>query len=435
LLAFFEQQGNATTNIGTDKRPNVTLFGTPGTTRVRSSFISVGKGPTPTAAAQDQSDQSVKPNAIAEPAQETENQKSQDAEDLNQTKIPVKDETKENAQPETAHVPQIEAPVEEEPKPLATEGKSTDPNLYIEATIADVSINDTALTTTLNEAEVPISPASSTPEKPPAATRRKSDVGPRKSIPALSPRTPPSPKRLMTTSPGIKSPPTPRKTPPQVKLSPPPKKAILGPLSPTQSISSRRSSSPFLVSPIGKSTFSPQKDSLPNPDVKSSPHSSPLRRESTPKSPPSTVKNKQRISPRNAKSTPKASPAPNKPSLSATPGNKDQKVLRPSSSLSSSSTPTTSRRVASQPQRPSTSASVKLPRLNRSASLHNLPRVKVTTLDAPPVPPIPRKRVDPPEDYGHLPAFMRPTQASAAKTVARSSSSMEKRIYSASFRV
>jgi len=243
----------------------------------------------------------------------------------------------------------------------------------------------------------------------------------KKTIPT-TPTTPttkvvPASKKMVHASP-LTSP----KTSPQVAAIMPSQKKTVGPLSPTKSISSRRSSSPFLPSPTGPFKFTPQKTT--QTATKSTPKAGPS---SVQKSTPKIVKPTPTTTPRTlTSSTSKAgknvSPAPPKasPSISAT----KTTTARPRSALDHATTPV-SRRLASQtPIRPSTSASKHSPgSLNRSISLRNLPKVKSTATDSPPVPRIPRTSQSPSQDYSHLPAFMRPTAASSAKVVTRPTSS------------
>ena len=129
------------------------------------------------------------------------------------------------------------------------------------------------------------------------------------------------------------------------------------------------------------------------------------------------------------KSAIKAAPAAAKSVTSATPP--AQGKTRPTSALSHSGSPASSRRFVSQPPPgPSTSSSAKRsPRLNRSTSLHNLPKSRTVTTEHVPVPPIPRAAGSTisEQDYSHLPAFMRPTQASSGKVVVKPTSSTDKK--------
>jgi hypothetical protein len=99
-----------------------------------------------------------------------------------------------------------------------------------------------------------------------------------------------------------------------------------------------------------------------------------------------------------------------------------------------------SRRIVSHPPRPSTSASNKSsPNVTRSMSLRNPSRTKPSASVHPPVPPVTRAAGSlSPEhkDYSHLPAFMRPTQASSGKVVPRPvSTGDQKRARAGSFKV
>jgi hypothetical protein len=178
-----------------------------------------------------------------------------------------------------------------------------------------------------------------------------------------------------------------------------------------------------LQSPTRFSRSTPKKETAIG---KAAPKVSPStdRRVSTPKSITTPVKtamlpNKPVVkvspAPKKAAATPKTStPTPRGPSS------------RPRSAQSDVATPSPSRRIVSHPPRPATAASKPSPKLNRAISMQHLPRKPKS--DHPPVPAIPE------QDYSRLPTFMRPTQASSAKVVARPSSAMEKRSVSGGFK-
>ena len=282
--------------------------------------------------------------------------------------------------------------------------------------------------------ETAVSPAeSSTPKKIPVLATPQSTPTPKKTIAPLAPEFPHATKVPADIPSAIKTPPTKTTTP--ARSSPTPKK-LLGPISPTKSVTStRRSSSPFLVSPPGISKSTPQKESpKATKTTRSSLSNTTSRRESTPKSSIPLAKpiTPKQTSTSTTKPVVKVSPSATK-SLS-TPRAPPQALTRPRSALSNLTPPSSSRRIVSQPPRPSTSASNKpSPRLNRASSLHNLPKEKT---DVPPVPTMPRAAVTmgDGQDYSHLPTFMRPTQASSAKVVARPGSVMEKRSRTGEFR-
>lgn len=335
---------------------------------------------------------------------------------------------------------------EKSPPPTASVAESAKP---AEAKLNGVGQKDASKTTTktgsvptniiVSPPTKPVSPVSPqkpiTPKQPEPPATPKSVPTPKKTTPLPSPTAKPAQKQTPDRSSVPKSPPTPRKTPTPVKSSPMQKKTV-GPLSPTKSVSSRRSSSPFLYSPVAGSKLTPQKDSpaATKPAPKTSPAAA-VRKEATPKSLTATSKTAPRASvspvPRPIVKT---SPVPTKPRTSTTPP--AQTKTRPMSALGNTNSP---RRFVSQPPpRPSTSSSNKSsPRLNRSSSLHNLPKVKAIPSECPPVPPVPHiaASTTSDQDYSHLPAFMRPTQASSGKVVARPMSSMDKRRLSGSFKI
>ena len=255
-----------------------------------------------------------------------------------------------------------------------------------------------------------------------------------------SPRVISSPKRPAELARTPKSPPTPKATPlsSSAKVSPPRQKQPIGPLSPAKSSSTRRSSSPFLPSPTGFSRSTPMKNT-PAANVAKTGTQASDRKVSTPKTTTAPVK----VTPKSAaRSTPKpivkVSPAPKTRSVTPKTTGLTPSPGRPRSAQSEVATPSPSRRIVSHPPRPSTATSNKSsPKVHRAASMQSLPRKPVKS-EQPPMPPLPYTVLSSSisdKDYSHLPAFMRPTQASSAKIVARTASGMEKRSHSGSFKV
>ena len=280
-------------------------------------------------------------------------------------------------------------------------------------------------------------PISTTKPQTPIAKPPPHKTPPTKTV-TPSPRVISTPKRPTELAWTPKSPPTPKETPPSssAKASPPRQKKTVGPLSPAKSTSTRRSSSPFLPSPTGFSKSTPKKDT-PAANVPGA--QSRDRKVSTPKTLTAPVKSTPKSA---AQPTPKpitkVSPAPKTRGVTPKPTASTPLAARPRSAQSEVATPSPSRRIVSHPPRPSTAASNKpSPKVHRTASMQSLPRKPVKS-EQPPVPPLPH--VVPSSstsdmDYSHLPAFMRPTQASSAKVVPRPTSAMEKRSHSGSFKV
>ena len=265
-------------------------------------------------------------------------------------------------------------------------------------------------------------PVSTPPKQPPRTPTQPAahKTSPAKAV-TPSPKVVSTPKRPAELTRTPKSPPTPKQTPPSTHPSNTQQRKSIGPLSPAKS-STSRSSSPFLPSPTRYSRPAPKKET---PIGKTAPNVSPStdRKVSTPKSvsaPAKTVITTKPIvkvspAPKKVGATPKTTtPTPRGPSM------------RPRSAQSDVATPSPSRRIVSHPPRPATATSRPSPKLNRATSMQHLPRKPKA--DHPPVPAIPE------QDYSHLPTFMRPTQASSAKVVARPSSAMEKRAVSGNFR-
>ena len=277
------------------------------------------------------------------------------------------------------------------------------------------------------------------PPKTPIAKAAPPKTPPTKIV-APSPRVISTPKRPGELARTPKSPVTPKETPPSssAKASPPRQKKPIGPLSPAKSTSTRRSSSPFLPSPTGFSRSTPKKDT-PAANAAGTGTQSTDRKVSTPKTITAPVK----VTPKStAQSTPKpivkVSPAPKTRGVTPKPTAHTPSPARPRSAQSEVATPSPSRRIVSHPPRPSTATSNKTsPKVHRAASMQSLPRKPVKS-EQPPVPPLPNTVLSSSisdKDYSHLPAFMRPTQASSAKIVARTASGMEKRSHSGSFKV
>ena len=452
LRAFFEQQNNATTPTPPgDRYEGSSIPAGNGATpkpRVRSNFIPVGQTLSSTTP-------KVEPLIMARPAnvatpEETAQENLSNAKSLKKIEnFPVVNELKEPV------VKEPKKPVVKEPKKsLPTAADVAETKEEVDQTFTEIKVNGSEqsddLKPTAKTGIVPTNSTVSQPKKPETQLSPRQSSTPKQTELSASPKLAPTPKKVIPApvakvistpkqtshpSPVPKSPPTPRKTPTPAKSSPAQKKTI-GPLSPTKSTSSRRSSSPFLVSPTGVSKLTPQKESpvikLPS---KASPSNTLARSVSTPKSVTAPVKPAPRASiSTTVKPAVKGFPTPPaKARTSEKVSSSPAHATRPKSALSNISTPP-SRRLVSQPPASSNKPS---PRLNRSASLHNLPRTKSVPPERPPVPPVPRATATPgsEQDYSHLPTFMRPTQASSGKVVARPVSSMEKRSRSGSFKI
>lgn len=268
-------------------------------------------------------------------------------------------------------------------------------------------------------------PASVTPTK-------ISDASPSKSASASSSKAIVGAQNKVTSPTTTKTPPVQKTTPKQIKT--PSQRKSIGPLSPAASTSTRRSSSPFMNSPTKSVVkMTPKRDAVAasgsSRTAPITPVSAPQSRiGSLPKSASATKANpRSSLTPKITKASqgsplPKQHATPTASKEVSTPLFRETKT-RPRSALGESSP--SARRVVSHPPRPSTSASNKPPQsLNRSTSLRSLPRGKRSSDHAavPPVPavvPQPKATIIPSLDYSHLPAFMRPTQASQNKVVSR----------------
>ena len=432
MRAFFEQQNNnATSTPPGNKREGPTSTAGNGVTpitRVRSNFIPVG--PTPTSMSQKgELPIKVGPAAMVTAEKITEKKPTVLESAKKVEDIPIVKRT-DKSPPPTASV----AEPGKDAKLTEVKLNGAEPKNASKTTTKSGSVPTSIIVSPPIKSDSPVSPQQpSTPKQAEPPATPKSVPTPKKTIPPPSPKAASTQKQTPDRSSVPKSPPTPRKTPTPVKSSPTQKKSV-GPLSPTKSTSSRRSSSPFLYSPVGVSKLTPQKNSptATKPASKAS-HVGPVRKESTPKSLTATSKPAPRtsVSPV-SKPIVKTSPAPTKPRTTATPPT--QAKTRPRSALGNTNSP---RRFVSQPPTSTSSLNKPSPRLNRSTSLHNLPKTKTMPSEHPPVPPVPRvaASVTSDQDYSHLPAFMRPTQASSGKVVARPTSSMEKRSRSGSFKI
>lgn len=291
---------------------------------------------------------------------------------------------------------------------------------------------------------VMITKRSAIPKAIASSSSPKSAPTPKRPVTSLTPKSTPTPKKPIELASTPKSPPTPKQTPTSAKPSPK-VKISLGPLSPTKSTSSRRSSSPFLVSPTG-AKVTPQRGSTPAATSTSripTPKSQ-ARSESTPKS----LNKASRSDPPTAviPATPPQAKASSTPVKRAPPANElspppiRDGQLRPRSAQGNLTSAPGSRRIVSHPPRPSTSASNKpSPNVTRTTSLRNPPRTKPPASVHPPVPPVARAAGSlSPEhkDYSHLPTFMRPTQASSGKVVPKPvSTGDQRRARAGSFKV
>ena len=447
LRAFFEQQGNGAGNTPTEKNESANGNGAAGKPRVKSSFISVG-----TASNFSSLQQKVAPFVRASPLDpapvETVRKEAPQAVDVpkdlpksSEPEVPEKEEETKT----TPALQELSAKEERKPSPerrvngsKAISDKEEIPSITKEKESIAAPAEPPAPRQTPKQALKPertVSPPEpSTPKKIPVLATPKTTPTSKKPVAPQSTQIPRPTKTPLETAPAAKTPPT--KTTAPAKSSPTPKN-VLGPNSPTKSVTStRRSSSPFLVTPPGLSKSAPQKDSPKTAKTtRSSLSNTKSRRESTPKSsiPPAKPTTPLQTSTSSSKPFVKVSPSAIKPL--STPRAPPHALMRPRSAQSNLSPPSSSRRFVSQPPRPATSASHKSsPRLNRASSLHNLPKTKT---DVPPVPTMPRPAVTTGDgqDYSHLPTFMRPTQASSAKVVARPGSAMEKHSRTGEFRV
>ncbi len=442
LRAFFEQQGNATANSQPGTPESSAANGNGQKARVKSNFIPVSRTmnfspdekleavPKAVPPVTEPSDAISKPGKV---------ERTLDVGEVKQVKdtfLPAK-----AVQVTPPSIPQSSAshdvkPQAEDAKSAAT-GKLEFQNLaskeenkkeegHADHKILSTSDKSQPVISTRIPSIVKVAAASSSP---------KLSTTPKKPISAsITPKSTPTPAIPKAVTPIPKSPPTPKRTPISAKSSPK-EKTPLGPLSPTKSSSSRRSSSPFLVSPTG-TKLTPQRGSGPAATSSSkipTPRSQ-ARYESTPKSlnqaprsnPPTNV---TPAPPQFGTSQTPAKTAPPSNELSPPPIKEAQ--FRPRSAHGNLTSPAGTRRIVSHPPRPATAASNKpSPNVTRSTSLRNPTRSKPLTSVHPPVPSVARAAgsLSPDHnDYSHLPAFMRPTQASSGKVVPKPASTGDKR--------
>jgi len=453
LRAFFEQQGTGTGSSQAETPESPRLNGGAQKARVKSNFIPVSRAmsfsPTENVEAVSKAGPTAsKPtDAISEPVKI---ESAQELEEAKKEKSLEKGEAVREPPPNMPHSSADDHPKTPAPEPLSVESDtlvSTD--LVAEKNKKDGNPVANKVKTTSEDTQLGVSTTKSSITKTgtsslspqPAATPKKPAV-------SVTPKPTPTPARRNEAAFTPKSPRTPKQTPTTAKPSPKEKK-LVGPLSPTKSTSSRRSSSPFLPSPTGTKVAS-QRGSTPSAISTSSKIPTPksqTRSESTPKS----LNKVPRLNPPTNATTPTAPPqanvsqTPAKTTPHATPVNElspppiREGQLRPRSAQGSLHAGE-SRRIVSHPPRPSTSASNKpSPSVNRSASLRIPSRAKASASILPPVPPVARAAGSlSPEhkDYSHLPTFMRPTQASSGKVVPKPvSTGDQKRARAGSFKV